>query len=353
MIVVTHEMGFARRAANRVVFMDDGRIVEVGRPRGVLHQPAVATAPRTSCPRSSTTDRRDSMRITAMTRRQRRGPFAALASGGGLGRDRPRRRGPPRGSDAALDVPAGTTMARAATRPSDHRRHQVRPARFRAARTRTDKPEGFDVEIAKIIAAPARHHPTTRSSTETVSANREPFIQNGQVDIVVATYTINDTRKRGRRLRRARTTSPVRTSWCKGQHRRSRAPTTCGQEGLLGRGIDPGAEHPDELPQAPADRCSTSYSKCADALKNGRSRRSPPTTSSSPACRQQPERLQARRQAVHRGALRHRPEEGRRPSSAPSSTTCSSSRSRTAPGPRPGTARPATSAARRLPSRRR
>ncbi len=30
---------------------------------------------------------------------------------------------------------------------------------------------------------------------ETVSANREPFIENGQVDIVVATYTINDTRK--------------------------------------------------------------------------------------------------------------------------------------------------------------
>ncbi|MEW2146256.1 amino acid ABC transporter ATP-binding protein [Micromonospora vinacea] len=32
MIVVTHEMGFARRAADRVVFMDDGRIVESGTP---------------------------------------------------------------------------------------------------------------------------------------------------------------------------------------------------------------------------------------------------------------------------------------------------------------------------------
>jgi ABC-type polar amino acid transport system ATPase subunit len=28
MIVVTHEMGFARRAANTVVFMDEGKIVE-------------------------------------------------------------------------------------------------------------------------------------------------------------------------------------------------------------------------------------------------------------------------------------------------------------------------------------
>jgi glutamate transport system ATP-binding protein len=32
MIVVTHEMGFARSAANRVVFMDEGRIVETAKP---------------------------------------------------------------------------------------------------------------------------------------------------------------------------------------------------------------------------------------------------------------------------------------------------------------------------------
>ncbi len=32
MIVVTHEMGFARKAADRVVFMADGRIVEEAAP---------------------------------------------------------------------------------------------------------------------------------------------------------------------------------------------------------------------------------------------------------------------------------------------------------------------------------
>ncbi len=32
MVVVTHEMGFARRVADRVVFMDEGRIVETGEP---------------------------------------------------------------------------------------------------------------------------------------------------------------------------------------------------------------------------------------------------------------------------------------------------------------------------------
>ena len=32
MIVVTHEMGFARRVADRIVFMDDGEIVETRTP---------------------------------------------------------------------------------------------------------------------------------------------------------------------------------------------------------------------------------------------------------------------------------------------------------------------------------
>jgi polar amino acid transport system ATP-binding protein len=39
MIVVTHEMGFARRAADRVVMMDDGRIIEVGTPEHFFEAP--------------------------------------------------------------------------------------------------------------------------------------------------------------------------------------------------------------------------------------------------------------------------------------------------------------------------
>jgi len=39
MLVVTHEMQFARDVGDRVVFMDDGRIVEQGRPRDVLDNP--------------------------------------------------------------------------------------------------------------------------------------------------------------------------------------------------------------------------------------------------------------------------------------------------------------------------
>ena len=56
-------------------------------------------------------------------------------------------------------------------------------------------PEGFDVEIGKIIAAELGIAEEDIEWVETVSANREPFIQNGQVDIVIATYTINDERK--------------------------------------------------------------------------------------------------------------------------------------------------------------
>ena len=39
MIVVTHEMGFAREVGDNLVFMDDGIVVETGRPRDVLGNP--------------------------------------------------------------------------------------------------------------------------------------------------------------------------------------------------------------------------------------------------------------------------------------------------------------------------
>jgi polar amino acid transport system ATP-binding protein len=39
MIVVTHEIGFAREVADTVVFMDEGRIVEQGPPADVLDRP--------------------------------------------------------------------------------------------------------------------------------------------------------------------------------------------------------------------------------------------------------------------------------------------------------------------------
>ena len=39
MICVTHEMGFARKVANRVIFMDEGQIVEQNEPEEFFQKP--------------------------------------------------------------------------------------------------------------------------------------------------------------------------------------------------------------------------------------------------------------------------------------------------------------------------
>ena len=39
MIIVTHEMAFARDVADQVIFMDDGYVVEAGDPKEVINNP--------------------------------------------------------------------------------------------------------------------------------------------------------------------------------------------------------------------------------------------------------------------------------------------------------------------------
>ena len=48
MVVVTHEMGFARTVADRVVFMDHGEIVEVAPPAEFFRRTRRASAPSSS-----------------------------------------------------------------------------------------------------------------------------------------------------------------------------------------------------------------------------------------------------------------------------------------------------------------
>ena len=45
-MIVTHEMSFARRIANRVIYMDDGRIVEQGAPEDIFDRPREARTQR-------------------------------------------------------------------------------------------------------------------------------------------------------------------------------------------------------------------------------------------------------------------------------------------------------------------
>jgi glutamate transport system substrate-binding protein len=55
---------------------------------------------------------------------------------------------------------------------------------------------GFDIEIAKMMSAALGFPPATIQFKTIASANRETSLQNGQIDLYVGTYTINDLRKK-------------------------------------------------------------------------------------------------------------------------------------------------------------
>ncbi|MBM0127106.1 glutamate ABC transporter substrate-binding protein [Pimelobacter simplex] len=59
-----------------------------------------------------------------------------------------------------------------------------------------DAPVGFDPEIGKILAADLGIAPEDITWVETISANREAFLQKGEVDLVIASYSITDDRRK-------------------------------------------------------------------------------------------------------------------------------------------------------------
>jgi glutamate transport system substrate-binding protein len=131
------------------------------------------------------------------------------------------------------------------------------------------EPEGFDVEMAKLIAAKMGLTEDQITFTETVSANREPFLEQDRVDIVVATYTINDERK-------------TRVDFAGPYYE-------AGQDIMVAAGNPEGIEGPEDLAgksvcsvegSTPAENIRTeypeaqlvlydAYSKCVDDLRNG------------------------------------------------------------------------------------
>jgi len=60
-----------------------------------------------------------------------------------------------------------------------------------------DVPSGFDVEIAKILVSKLGIDPESDNVEwkETISDNREPFLKSGEVDLVLASYSITDERR--------------------------------------------------------------------------------------------------------------------------------------------------------------
>lgn len=59
-----------------------------------------------------------------------------------------------------------------------------------------DTPVGFDPEIGKVLAASLGIAPEDIDWVETISANREAFLQKGEVDLVIASYSITDDRRK-------------------------------------------------------------------------------------------------------------------------------------------------------------
>lgn len=160
--------------------------------------------------------------------------------------------------------PAGTTMAK------------IQSAGVLKVGTKFDQPlygekqlngsiTGFDVEIAKIIADDLGVKP---EFSEAVTKNREPFLQNGTVDIVVATYTITDKRKEvvgfagpyyitGQGLLVAKNNNTIKSK-----------DDLAGKKVCSVTGSTPAANIVKVAPQAQVIMFDT-YGKCAEAVKNG------------------------------------------------------------------------------------
>jgi glutamate transport system substrate-binding protein len=130
-------------------------------------------------------------------------------------------------------------------------------------------PEGFDVEIAKLIAGEMGIAPDKIEWVETVSANREPFIQQGKVDFVVATYTINDKRKQVVDF-----AGPYYEAGQDIMVKKGNPLGITGPDALAGKrvcsvtGSTPAENVRTNYPQAKLTEFDV-YSKCAEALKNG------------------------------------------------------------------------------------
>ena len=242
MIVVTHEMGFARKAADRVVFMADGRDRRGGDARGLLHEPEERHARRTSSRSSSPTDTRppppdrkddpalvhpiapDDPNVGHETHRRHTQPGghhmrkSRMITGLGLA------------AAALLTLTAcnsGTPAARRQAAPPTPARHEGTwfevaddvtldgSPTFDAITERgtvkvgvkedqpglgyldptTGERTGFDVDIARWIAASLGYDEDKIEFTAIPSANREQAIVNGDIDYYVGTYSITDTRK--------------------------------------------------------------------------------------------------------------------------------------------------------------
>ena len=146
-----------------------------------------------------------------------------------------------------------------------------------------DVPEGFDVEVAKIIAGAMGIAEDDIEWVETPSDVREQVIEDGDVDMVVATYTIND-----ERTQRITFAGPVLRGRPDADGRRPTTTTievpediTANPDGKVCSvtGSTPAVNIEQYLASPDQLVLFDVYDKCVDALEHGPGRRwSPPTT---------------------------------------------------------------------------
>ena len=133
------------------------------------------------------------------------------------------------------------------------------------------KPEGFDVEIAKLIAAKLGIAEDKITWVESVSANREPFLQQKKVDMVVATYTINDKRDKVVDFAGPYFVAGQDILVAKGNPKNITGPESLkGKKTCTVSGATPAATMQDKYGLTTNELVLVdAYSKCRDALANG------------------------------------------------------------------------------------
>ncbi|BBY29459.1 glutamate ABC transporter substrate-binding protein [Mycolicibacterium sediminis] len=128
---------------------------------------------------------------------------------------------------------------------------------------------GFDVDVATYVAKELGYEPDKIEFKESPSSQRETLIQNGQVDYVVATYSITDARKE-----KVSFAGPYLVT---GQSLLVKADNTdiTGKDSLANNkklcsvsGSTPAQKIKDEFPSVQLQQYDT-YSACIEALKNG------------------------------------------------------------------------------------
>ncbi len=127
---------------------------------------------------------------------------------------------------------------------------------------------GFDVDVAKYVAKELGHDPATIEWVQTPSPQRENMIKSGQVDMIVATYSITDKRKND--------VSFAGPYFIAGQDLLVKADNTSitGPDTLVGKnlcsvkGSTPAQNLKAKYPEVSLAEYDT-YSKCVEALASG------------------------------------------------------------------------------------